>query len=619
MNNQIHRTRVIQLAIIFASGILIGKVAHLQLFNSALQERAQKTTLQKRTIHPSRGLIYDRNGKELVINESLYDLEVIYNELDPDMDTTLICNLLEISEETFLANIEKNWRSPQYRKSTPFIFLKKISPKTYSRFHELQHLFPGFYPILRNVRSYPHENAAHVLGYLSEVDRRKIKESEGLYQMGDYIGVSGLEKVYEDELRGSKGVEYFLKDNLGRPAGPYSGGELDSVANLGIDVVSTIDLDIQKYGEYLMQGKKGSIVTIEPHTGEILTMISSPSYDPNLLRIDRNRSKSVHKLTTDTLNKPFIDRSVMARYPPGSIFKPILGLIAMQEGINKANRTIKCDGSYEINTKGQSQGCRDHPMPYNIEIALQYSCNTYFYQTLRDFLEMDGYTRPSIGLDKLCEYLYEFGLGNKLGIDMSHESTGFIPTSEYYNKLYNTRHSEWRSTYILSLGIGQGELQLTTLQMANLASILANRGYYYLPHMLKSFKDASTPIPDKYIQRKKVSIDERHFKPVIDGMEKVISAGTGYQAYVPGLDICGKTGTSQNPSGEDHSVFFAFAPKDDPKIAIAVYVENAGGGGATAAPIASLMIEKYLLDSIAPYRKFLEQKMVNLDLINKNS
>lgn len=609
------------MAILIASSILVGKVTHLQMFNSDLQERARKTTLQKRTIHPSRGLIYDRHAEVMVINESLYDLEVVYNELDPEMDTTLFCNLLQITKEEFLINVEKNWKSRRYRKSIPFTFLKRISPKTYSKFHELQHRFPGFYPVLRNVRSYPHENAAHLLGYLGEVDRNKIEKTEGKYKMGDYIGISGLENVYEDNLRGTKGVEYFLKDNLGRPSGTISGGDLDSLdaaATMGVDIVSTIDLKLQQYGEYLMQNKKGSIVAIEPKTGEILSMISSPTYDPNLLRIDRNRSESVRSLATDTINQPFIDRSVMARYPPGSIFKPILGLIAMQEGITPANRTIRCDGSYEINTKGQSQGCRDHPTPYNIGIALQYSCNTYFYQTIRDLLEMDGYTKPYLGLDRICGYLYEFGLGNKLGVDISHENSGFIPTSEYYNKLYNTKYSEWRSTYILSLGIGQGELQLTTLQMANLAAIMANRGYYYLPHLLKSFKDTDNTIPSKFIERKSVSIDSRHFGPIIDGMEKVINAGTGYQAYLPGVPICGKTGTSQNPSGEDHSVFFAFAPKQNPQIAIAVYVENAGGGGQTAAPIASLMIEKYLQDSISINRSYLENRLVSLDLIKYN-
>lgn len=617
MNKQTYHIRIIQVSILIASFVLIGKLAELQLFNQSLKDQARRTTLQKRTIYPSRGLIYDRNQSVMVINESLYDLDVIYKELNPDMDTLLLCKLLNIDEAQFLKNIEKNWKGRRFRKSIPFTFLKKINPKEFSNFQEHLHEFPGFYPILRNVRSYPHKNAAHVLGYLNEVDQSQIRGSKGSYSMGDYIGVSGLEKSYENQLKGIKGIEYFLKDNIGRPAGSFSNGESDSAAVVGTDLISTLDLSLQQYGETLMQGKKGSIVAIEPSTGEILSMISSPSYDPNLLRIDRNRDNSVKQLITDTLNRPFIDRSVMAKYPPGSIFKPILSLIALQEGILWENRKIKCDGSYEINTKGQSQGCRDHPTPYNLEIALQHSCNTYFYQTIRELLEIEGYTKPSIGLNKIVAYLDEFGLGRKLGLDNLHENSGFIPDAAFYNRLYNTRHSEWRSTYILSLGIGQGELELTTLQMANLATAIANRGYYYTPHLIKAFKDSEVSIPNKYRTKHSISIDQKHYNSVIDGMERVIHSGTGYQAYHPELQVCGKTGTSQNPQGPDHSVFFAFAPKDNPKIAVAVYVENAGSGGYTACPIGGLIIEKYLKGEISARKKIVEKRIRELDLINK--
>lgn len=616
MNKFQSRKYIIQFCFIVTGLVILMNTAWLQLFNSNFKERAEKTTLHKRTLFPSRGIIYDRNENLLVINEPTYNLEVVYNELESDMDTSLFCKLLNIDTKTFEGNIEKDWSNVQFRKSIPFTFLKRINPIDFAVFQEHLHKFPGFYPVIRNVRSYPHQHAANVLGYLGEVDENKIAESEGSYSLGDYIGITGLEKMYEEQLKGTKGAEFILKDNLGREVSSLADGSMDSLALEGQDIVSTIDLDFQAYGEMFLKNKRGSIVAIEPQTGEILAMVSAPSYDPNLLRVDRDRGVAYSQLRSDTLNRPFLDRTVMAMYPPGSIFKPILSLIAMQEGYLWPYRGIRCDGEYEINTKGFSQGCHDHPYPSNVKIALTHSCNTYYYQVLREFINGKDPSKPQLGMDKLKGYLNEFGIGRKLGVDNQFEQSGFFPDGQYYTDFYSKRgERRWFSTMVLSLGIGQGEINLTTVQMANLAAILANRGHYITPHLLKRFTKGGILIPEEFTTVNTVPIDSIFFPPVVEGMERVVREGTAQIAYVPGLSIAGKTGTSQN-SGKDHSVFFGFAPYDNPKIAIAVYIENAGWGAQYAAPIASLMIEKYMRGEIRPQRKYLETKMMEADLIS---
>ena len=385
---------------------------------------------------------------------------------------------------------------------------------------------------------------------------------------------------------------------------------LDSAAISGNDLVTTLDLELQHYGEALMQNKKGSIVCIDPRTGEILTMISSPAYDPNLLTIHQGRSAAFTRLQQDSLN-PLFDRSVMAAYPPGSIIKPILALVGMQEGVLYPRRTVYCEGGYHY--KKLTIGCHPHPTATNVVSALQHSCNAYFVQVFRDLVEQEGFSNPARGLEKLNQYLAAFGLGSTLGVDLPQEKSGNIPSPQYFDKIYG--QGAWRSTFLLSLGIGQGELSLTTLQMANLAAILANRGYYYTPHLMKGIAGPVEEMPELFLEKHLVPIDEEFFEPVVAGMERAITAGTATAAYIPGIAICGKTGTSQNPHGADHSVFYAFAPKDDPKIAIAVYVENAGWGGTYAAPIASLMIEQYLNGEISASRKWLENRMLSTDLI----
>ncbi|MDX1479022.1 MAG: penicillin-binding transpeptidase domain-containing protein, partial [Saprospiraceae bacterium] len=413
-------------------------------------------------------------------------------------------------------------------------------------------------------------------------------------------------------LKGRKGISYVLRDNLGREVGRISEGKLDSAAVSGQDLQITLDIALQRYAEQLLANKKGSIVCIEPATGEVLALASAPGYDPAALTIHRNRSAAFAALQQDTL-KPFFDRSVMAAYAPGSIFKPVLALIAMQENVLQPNRTIYCDGAYRY--RHFSYGCHDHITPYNVSIALQHSCNSYFFQTFRDLVEKEGFNRPARGLTTLNTYLQEFGLDEPLGIDLPHEKGGNVPGPAYYDQLY--AGDAWRSTYIMSLGIGQGELQLTTLQMANLAAIIANRGYYITPHLIRGFVNSTMSLPEAYTEQKFVQIDRQYFEPVIEGMSRAVTGGTAVTAYHPRIEICGKTGTSQNPHGKDHSVFFAFAPRENPQIAIAVYVENAGWGGTVAAPMAALMIEKYLHDQIDPNRAWIENRMLEMDLLTK--
>ncbi|HAW06124.1 MAG TPA: penicillin-binding protein 2, partial [Saprospirales bacterium] len=546
MEKYVERQKVIIVFFSICALLLVYKSAELQIFESKYREQARRTTLDKRISYPSRGLIYDRNNELLVVNTPIYDIKATYKKVDSEMDTVAFCDLLEISIDTFSTLLNKNWKSRRYHKSVPFTFLSKVKPETYAQFQERMFEFPGFYPVIRNTRSYPHQNAAHTLGYLGEVDQRTINKSNGKYQLGDFIGVSGVEKSYDDILRGSKGLNYLLKDNLGRDVGSYENGSLDYSAVSGEDINLALDLVLQEYGELLMRNKKGAIVALEPETGEVLAMISAPTYDPNILKMDVNRGAAFNALLSDTINKPMLDRSVISKYPPGSIFKPIFALIALQLGVTQPNKTIYCDGSYEVGKRGFSQGCRNHPTPYGIDVALQWSCNSYFYQLMKDCLLLNGYDNPGAGLDTLVNHLSDFGLGKKTGLDYHYENEGFIPDSKYYNRLYKDVFNGWKWSYILSLGIGQGELELTTLQMANLAAILANRGHYYKPHLLRSINGDKLAIPTKYLEQQQVRINTKHFEPVINGMEKVISQGTATSAYVAGLDVCGKTGTSQN-------------------------------------------------------------------------
>ena len=610
-NTHSQRHIIIQRVIVLAAIILVIKVASLQIFDSSYRQKADARTLDKKTLYPSRGLIYDRNGKLLVYNNPIYDIKEVYNGIDPGMDTAKFCNLLGIEREEFLANVEKDW-GVRYSRAVPFTFQKYVAPKRFAALQESLYEFPGFSEVMRNVRGYTYPHAAHALGYISEVNQAKVDKSEGEYAHGDYIGTTGIELTYEDALRGKKGNSYVLKDNLGREVSSDQLGKLNVPPRSGVDIQISLDIELQAFGEALLQGKKGSVVCIEPSTGEVLAMVSSPGFDPEDLAIHRGRSKAFTALQQDTL-KPFFDRSVMAAYSPGSIFKPVLALIAMQEGVLTPNRTIYCDGAYHYKTN--SYGCHDHPVAYNVSIALGHSCNSYFFQTFRDLIEKEGFRMADRGLRNLNLHLADFGLGHRLGIDLPQEKSGSIPQPEYYDQLYGK--NVWRSTYILSLGIGQGELELTTLQMANLAAIIGNRGHFYTPHLIKRFVSELRVLPEEFATQHQVHIDDKYFDPVIKGMAMAVTQGTATSAYLPNVEVCGKTGTSQNPHGKDHSVFFAFAPRENPQIAVAVYVENGGWGSTYAVPIGGLMIEKYLNQRIADNRKWLEKRILEADLITK--
>ncbi len=605
-----NRQHIIRAIFIFGAFILIAKTAQIQLVDSSYRDKAQTATINKYVLYPSRGLVYDRNDILLTYNQPIYELMATYRQVNPKMDTAAFCQILDIDKEEFKERLNKPW-GRRYSKSIPFSFMRRLSAKAYGRLQESLHEFPGFYVQKRNIRGYRDSIASHVLGYISEVNAAQIEKNDN-YSPGDYIGSTGLESFYESELRGKKGIKYQLKDNLGRIVGDYKDGSLNQNAVSGKDLKISIDAELQKYGEELMKNKLGSIVAIEPSSGEILTMLSAPTYDPNQLSISRERGDLFKELNEDPLN-PFFNRAVSAKYPPGSLFKPIVGLVAMQEKVWNYNRFVPCSGAYwNVN---RFLGCHDHPAPSNMGKAIQYSCNSYFCEVFKSLVDKEGYHNPNKGLDLFNSYLYEFGLGRTLDLDFQPEKSGNIPTTKYFDKLYKGR--TWRSPTIVSLGIGQGELQLTTLQMANLAAIISNHGYYYTPHLVKDFINSDN-IDEKYTTPNKVSIDSIYFAKVIDGMAKVTVGGTATWSHISDIEICGKTGTAQNPHGKDHSIFFAFAPRENPKIAIAVYVENAGDGGAFAAPIASLMIEKYLKKEIRASRAYMENYILKANLLPKS-
>ncbi|MFK7808131.1 MAG: peptidoglycan D,D-transpeptidase FtsI family protein [Saprospiraceae bacterium] len=615
LNNH-NRYGVIQVVFLLAALLLLGKAMQIQLFDSSHKRRAKAIAVGTQVQYPSRGLMYDRNGKLLVHNNPIYDLMVTYNQVDPRMDTLSLCKLLNIDRTSFEKRMDKDFKNYRYSKRKAFLFMSKLSAETYTRLQEYLYRFPGFEVQLRNIRAYPHHNAPHVLGFLSEVNQAQIDASNGKYKSSDYIGATGLELQYENELRGVKGVRHVFKNNIGKTVSSYEGGAKDSSAVSGKDLITTIDLDLQAYGEMLMQNKSGSIVAIEPATGEILSMLSSSSYDPNLLTINRYRGEAFKKLLQDTLRRPMLDRSIKAKYPPGSIFKTVVALIGLQEGVLRANQGFSCSGGYYYKGADKPRGCHSHPYPYNVSIALQHSCNTFFFHTIRNIIEIKDYYHPEPGLDLFDRYLYEFGLGKPLEVDIPNEGSGNVPTVEYYDNLYRNQGG-WKSPTIMSIGIGQGEIEMTTVQMANLAAIMANRGFYYAPHLAKGFRNGVASLPERFLKKKTVSIDRKHFDPIVDGMELAVKrGGTGDAAAIEGITVCGKTGTSQNPHGKDHSVFFAFAPKENPKIAIAVYVEHGIWGSDYAAPIAGLMIEKYLKREISEAKKPLEEKMVEANLID---
>lgn len=595
--------------------LLAGRAFQLQVLDDTFRIQAEAVAMSKQMLYPARGGILDRNRKLLTTNAPVYDLKVIYNQVNPDMDTLKFCGLLGITRESFEKRMGVDFKSIHYRRHLPFVFMKKVKPEVYARFQESNYEFPGFFAQIRNIRNYPVSNAAHLLGYIEEVKKDKIGKDG--YVLGDYIGATGLEKFYEKELRGKKGCEYVLKDNLGRNVGSFAEGAKDTLPQAGLDLITTIDIDLQAYAEELMKNKIGGVVAIEPKTGEILAFASSPTYDPGKMVIGPERGKIFAQMQKDP-TKPWFNRALMADYPPGSTFKPVIALIGMETGVITPHSGLSCPGFF-VNASNDIRKCRHHPYPATPGIALQWSCNTYFFDTFRKIIDQYGYYESERGLDTLVSYLHSFGFGRKLGIDFPGEKSGNIPTSAIFNKIYPRKKGGWRSPTIVSLGIGQGEIQLTTLQMANMAATIANKGYYYIPHFVKGFLqgDEQLPAPEKYRKGVIVPIDPAYFYPVVEGMAQVVAAGTARSVNIADIAIAGKTGTVQNRQGKDHSTFVGFAPKNSPRIAIAVYVENAGGGGRFAAPIASLIMEKYIRGEISPQRKYLETRMLETNLIEE--
>ncbi len=606
------RLKLLQGIFLFLAILLLFACFRLQVWDTSYQQ--QHSYREAVVLYPSRGVIKDRKGNLLVVNEAMYDLKATYNIIaKSNIDTAEFCKLLGISDSTFFANLNKDFNKIEFSPRKPYHFLSQIPASKFAKVEERLYQFPGFERERKSVRGYPYTVGGHILGYISEVNAKQIKTSENWYKPGDYIGTSGLELFYEKELRGVRGVEYVLKDKWGKRQGKYKNGELDVPAQSGFDIVTSIDLDLQAYGEELMVNKIGAIVAIEPATGEILAMISTPSYNPQLLAINKNRTEEFKLLRKDSLT-PLFNRASLAKYPPGSTFKPVLSAIGLEEKILTPNRGMSCNGGFRYGKL--TVGCHGHAPISTVGKAIQYSCNNYYCQTFRELVNVYGFFFPEKGMDKFSEHLHSWGMGYKLGIDLPYETAGRVPTTDYYNKKHGK--GNWKFSTAVSVGIGQGELEVTPVQMANMAAIIANRGFYYVPHFAKELVGDTANLLKRYHQKHYTKVHPRHFEPVVKGMADVMTAGTGRRSRINDIIICGKTGTVENSKGKDHSTFIAFAPRDKPKIAIAVYIENGGFGSTYGGPISSLMIEKYLRGHIeGEARKNLEKFILNADLVKR--
>lgn len=589
------------------------KLFILQVYDPSYKFSAESNTRREVTQYPSRGLVYDRKGRLLVSNQAVYDVMVVPRDIVP-FDSIDFCESLDLTLEQLrdrFVQMRDDIRTRKISTYKPSVFLKQLSAEQYGEFQEKLYKFKGFFVQGRTLRKYEYPSAAHVLGYVGEISEDQLKK-DPYYSQGDYVGISGIEQTYENELRGKKGVKYMLVDVHGREKGAFREGRHDTAAIAGKNITLSLDIELQQYGELLMKNKIGSIVAIEPASGEILALVSAPNYDPSLL-IGRDRSANFPILLTDSL-KPLLNRAIQSAYPPGSTFKTINALIGLQEETLKPYSTHECFMGYFA--RGLSVGCHLHDSPLNLSQSIQHSCNAYYCYEFRDILDNPKYENIQQSFNVWKDYLVKFGFGYRLGSDFKNEVRGFVPNADYFDRVYK---KSWSSLTVISLSIGQGELLTTPLQMANMAAMLANRGHFLTPHIIKDIEDDQ--IGDEFLEIHETDIDIQHFTPIINGMELAVWGGAGSTAriaQIPGISICGKTGTAQNPHGDDHSIFMAFAPKDDPKIAIAVYVENGGFGATWGAPIASLMVEKYLTDSIAetPYRKWIEKRMLEGDLIN---
>lgn len=586
--------------------IYVVRLFALQIGDDKYKESADSNAFLKRTIYPARGLMYDREGRLVVFNQPAYDVMIIPKDVG-DFDTLSLCGALDITKEELIEKwkeMKNPKKNPGYSAYTPQKLLSHLSQKDYGRLQEKLNLFPGFFIQKRTVREYVYPCAANILGNIREVSASDI-ERDRYYRRGDYTGDLGIEKSYEEALRGVKGMEILMKDAYGRIKGKYEEGIHDVSPVSGHNLTLSLDMELQQYGEQLMQNKIGAIVAIEPATGEILAMVSAPGYDPSLL-VGKERGKNYATLVSDP-QKPLYDRALQGAYPPGSTFKPTQGLIFLQEGIVNLSTMYPCYHGY---VNGLRVGCHGHASPINLKPALQTSCNAYFCWGFKNMIDKRG-TKPGQQFEKWKNYLVEMGYGYKLGVDLPSESRGFIPNTEFYNKSFRGRN--WSGNSIISVSIGQGEILATPLQIANLCATIANRGYYHTPHIVKEIADSV--IDPKFKEKHRPSIKKEYYEDVAEGMRMAVLGGTCRAANLPGIEVCGKTGTAQNPHGKDHSAFIGFAPYHNPKIAICVYVENAGFGAAYGVPIGSLMIEKYLTGKISDARKGVEERMLNSNTI----
>ena len=565
--------------------IYIVRLVQLQVLDNTYKANADSNAFMEKVIYPSRGLIYDRNDSLVVYNTPEYDLVMIPKDVVP-FDTIDFCNTLKISRNEFDRRWEEMRKGRNYSAFTQQVFMNHLTPEDYGRLQEKRYRFPGFYIVQRILRQYNYHVAANVLGDIREVNARDI-ENDNYYRPGDYTGDLGIEKSYEKWLRGVKGKEILIRDATGKIKGRYNDGADDVAPVAGNNLKLSIDIGLQAYGEMLMQGKVGAIVCIEPKTGEILALVSSPTYDPALL-MGKERGKNYGELVNNRL-KPLYDRSIMAAYPPGSTFKPTQGLIFLQEGIITTSTAYPCRRGY-VNA-GLRVGCHGHPSPLSLKPALQTSCNAYFcwgFKHMMDNRKKYGSTGKAFEVWK--NHMVSMGYGYKLDIDMPGESRGFIPNTAFYDKFH--KKGKWTGQSIISDAIGQGEILATPLQIANLSATIANRGYYITPHVVKNIEGVG--VLKKSLQRHDTDIDKNYYNYIVEGMRMAVLGGTCTGANIPGLDVCGKTGTAQNPHGRDHSIFMGFAPMNDPQIAVCVYVENAGFGATFGVPIGALMIQRYL-------------------------
>lgn len=603
-----NRKRKIIAFICLIAVVYLIQLFSLQVLNSDYKTYADSNAFLKKTLYPSRGLIYDRNGKLLVYTQPAYDVMFVMKEVQP-FDTLDFCNILGITPEQFkkrILDIKNKRLNPGYSSYTPQTFMTQLGNKEYGILQEKLYKFPGFYIQNRTVRDYNYPNAAHVLGYIAEADKKKL-EQDPYYVRGDYTGKAGIEDSYETYLRGEKGVEILLRDAHGRIKGKYEDGIYDAAPVSGKNLKLAIDIELQAYGEELMRNKLGSIIMIEPSTGEILCMVASPTYDPSIL-VGRNFSRNYQDLASNP-EKPLINRALNGLYPPGSTFKPAQGLIFLEEGIITPNTYFSC--AHGFPPGGGRPKCHSHASPLALEAAIATSCNSYFCWGMKAMLEnRRKYPTISQAFDVWKNHMVAEGFGYRLGVDLPGEKRGLIPNSQFYNKIY---HDRWNAFTIISISIGQGEILATPLQICNFVSQIANRGYFYTPHVVKEIEN--TPLDTLYTEKRYTSIRQEYYTPIVNGMRGAVTGGTCRGANIEGFEVCGKTGTAQNPHGKDHSIFMGFAPKDNPKVAIAVYIENVGFGASYAVPTARLMLEKYLKGEIPVEVKGIESNIKNTTLL----